>query len=725
MTGTSQHTFGADIQQLMHIIIHTFYSNKDVFLRELISNASDALDKVRYASLQDSSLLNGNSDLNIRIQYNKEEKKLVITDSGIGMNKEDILQNIGTIASSGTKRFIQALEEKKDMNLIGQFGVGFYSAFLVADRVVVRTKKAGDTQQYVWESSGESTFSVDEDNDTDTALVRGTSIELYLREEDNTVYGSIQKLKDIVKTHSEFICFPIQLEVEKTREVDVEEEVDSDDDKPVIEEETEDKKEKKTKTETYNEWETLNSLKPIWLRKPEQVEAEEYKSFYSSFSSAGGEFITHSHFSVESQVNVNGLLFTPKSAPADIFTKDAKQHIKLYVKRVFITDQFDNILPDYLKFVQGVIDSEDLPLTVSREMLQQNRTVKSVKNIIVKQSLKMLEALTENEDDYNTFYKEYSKNLKLGVHEDEKNQSKLLELLRYPTSLSEDTMVSFQTYVDNMKEGQPGIYYLTGENIDQVKSSPFLQKLRKKGYEVLYMTDAIDEYVVSKVTEYKDKKLLCVSKQGVDLGDDEEDKKQLDRAQDVYKTLCDKMTEYLKSKISKVAVSDRIVDSPCCLVSANFGMTANMERIMKAQTLGKGNGMMDFMSKNRVLEINPNHSMIQSLAVRLSQGEDIENTTWLLYESASLDSGFMLEQPSQFVSRIYAYLENQITTGIDVSEFQTKLTASNIETIQEEDTTSSEHDSIKEDVASVLQESQDTESATESATPINIEVSEE
>lgn len=419
---TGKHTFGADIQQLMHIIIHTFYSNKDVFLRELISNASDALDKVRYASLQDASLLEGNGDLNIRIQYNKEDKKLVITDSGIGMNKEDIIQNIGTIASSGTKRFLQALEEKKDINLIGQFGVGFYSAFLVADRVVVRTKKAGDTQQYVWESAGESTFSLEEDNSSETALVRGTSIELYLREEDNTEYGNVQKLKDIIKTHSEFISFPIQLEVQKTREVPVqvesaEEDEDSDDDKPVIEEVSEEKKEPKTTTETYNEWETLNSLKPIWLRKADEIEPDEYKSFYTSFSSAGSEFITHSHFSVEGQVNVNGLLFVPKSAPVDIFTKDAKQHIKLYVKRVFITDQFDDILPDYLKFIQGVIDSEDLPLTVSREMLQQNKTVMSVKNIIVKQSLKMLESLTDNEDEYNTFYAEYAKNLKLGVHE--------------------------------------------------------------------------------------------------------------------------------------------------------------------------------------------------------------------------------------------------------------------------------------------------------------------
>lgn len=295
---------------------------------------------------------------------------------------------------------------------------------------------------------------------------------------------------------------------------------------------------------------------------------------------------------------------------------------------------------------------------------------------------------------------------------DEKNQSKLLDLLRYHTSLSEDSLVSFQTYVDNMKEGQPGIYYLTGESTEQVKSFPFLQKLKKKGYEVLYMTDAIDEYVVSKVTEYKDKKLLCVSKQGVDLGDDEEDKKQLDRAQNVYKSLCDKMTEYLKTKISKVAVSDRVVDSPCCLVSANFGMTANMERIMKAQTLGKGNGMLDFMSKSRILEINPNHAMIQSLAVRLSKEEDIENTTWLLYESASLDSGFMLEQPSQFVGRIYSYLENQITTGIDVSEFQDKLNKKEMETIQEE-------------VKHVLEEA-DAEAETEAETEaINIEVSEE
>jgi molecular chaperone HtpG len=717
-----EHSFGADIQQLMHIIIHTFYSNKDVFLRELISNASDALDKVRYESLQNSSLLTGNTELNIQIKYEKGDHKLVITDSGIGMNKEDILQNIGTIASSGTKKFIQALEEKKDMNLIGQFGVGFYSAFLVADRVVVRTKKAGENQQYRWESSGESTFTLEEDNNEEYALVRGTSIELYLREDD-IEYGQEQRLKSIISTHSQFISFPIQLWVEKTREVEVENEkteeaTDSDDDKPVIEEVKdgdEKKEEKKTVTETYQEWDTLNNVKPIWLRKSDEVESDEYKSFYKSISS-GKEFSTYSHFAVEGHVNVNGLLFVPSRAPDDIFTKGAKQNIKLYVKRVFITDKLDDMLPDYLNFIQGVIDSEDLPLTVSREMLQQNRVITSVKNVIVKQSIKMLEKLAEDENEYISFYREYSKNIKLGVHEDNKNQDKLMNLLRYQTSRTDD-LISLDTYIENMKEDQPGIYYITGETLDQVKASPFLQKLKKKDYEVLYMTEAIDEYVVSKVGSFKEKKLLCVTKEGTDLGDDEDDKKQLEHAKGIYKELCEKMTEYLKSKIAKVDVSDRIVDSPCCLVSANYGMTANMERILKAQTLGKQNGMMDFMSKNKVLEINPSHNMIQSLAIRFRNGEDIENTTWLLYESATLDSGFVLDQPSKFVGRIYSYLESQLTSGIDIYDFQQKLK------VPEK---TEKLESIKEQIETEIQDAtkDDSSEQGQNAETVNIDVSE-
>ena len=742
--GSTEHTFGADIQQLMHIIIHTFYSNKDVFLRELISNASDALDKVRYESLKNPDLLSGNSELHIQVKYEKEEKKLVITDTGIGMNKEDILNNIGTIASSGTKKFLQALEEKKDVNLIGQFGVGFYSAFLVADRVVVRTKKAGEDQQYVWESNGQANFTLEEDNAHDHVLTRGTSIELYLREDDLS-YGEESKIKDIVKTHSQFISFPIQLHTEKTREVevddnDLENEADSDDDKPQIEVEEEEKeKPKKKVTETYTEWDTLNSVKPIWLRKSSEIESDEYKAFYKSFSQSGSDFITLSHFEVEGQVNVNGLLFVPEKAPDDIFTKNAKQELKLYVKRVFITDKFDNILPDYLRFVKGVIDSDDLPLTVSREMLQQNRAVKSVKNAVIKQSIKMLENLTKDEERYATFYKEFSKNLKLGVHEDDKNQSKLIELLRYETSLSEGSQISLASYVDNMKENQPGIYYLTGESIDHVKSSPFLQKVHNKGFEVLYLTDAIDEYVVNKVTEYKGKKLLCISKEGVDLGDEEEEKKKLEHAKDVYKSLCEKMADYIKPDIQRVVVSDRIVDSPCCLVSANFGMTANMERIMKAQALGKEDSMMDFMRKNRILEINPNHPMIQSLAVRLENDEDIRDSTLLLYESASLDSGFVLSDPSKFAERIYSYLEKQLTDGVSLEEFQKKLESSQLESVEEEEedvdvpisssttetTTEVDQEAVKREVSSELEEQSAQKATTETTEEtIDIEVSE-
>lgn len=684
MTSLTEHTFNADIQQLMHIIIHTFYSNKDVFLRELISNASDALDKLRYQSLQNTDLLSGTPDMHIRIHYNKDENILTITDTGIGMNKEDIMHNIGTIASSGTKRFLQALEEKKDMNLIGQFGVGFYSAFLVASKVVVHTRKAGEAQQYRWESDGSKSYTLEEE--THHTIPRGTSIELYLNE-DASEYGSTTRLCDIVKTHSQFVAFPIQLFTEKTREVkvetpqsDVDKNIisdDEDDDKPKIEEindeddESDNEKKEDIVTETYTEWDTINELKPIWLR--DDVEQEEYESFYKSFANETDGFRKNLKFNVEGSVNVNGLLFIPKQVPHDLFEKHNSQYLKLFVKRVFITDKFDDMLPQYLKFIRGVIDSDDLPLTVSREMLQHNRTVKTVKKTIVKQSLKLLNELAKDETEYTAFYRDFSKNIKLGFHEDNDNREKLTELLRFETSKSNGKLVSFQTYVNNMKDNQPGIYYITGESMRHIKKSPFLKRVQKKGFEVIFMDQAIDEYVCSQLTTYSGKTFYCITKENANFGDDENEKKELEKAQCIYEELCKKMVTILSGKVQSVKVGNRTVDTPCCLVAPNFGMTANMERIMKAQTLGKDNPMIGFMSQSRILEINPYHSMIKGLAIHVENGEDVTENTLLLYQSALLSSGFTIDNPDEFVDRIYGYMNTQITSGLDLNTITDKL----------------------------------------------------
>ena len=551
----------------MGLIINTFYTNKEIFLRELISNASDALDKIRYKSLTDPDIVSSEPSFKIDIVPDKNTHTLTLRDTGIGMTRDELITNLGTIAKSGTKAFMEALSQGADISMIGQFGVGFYSAFLVADKVTVISKSPESDKQYRWESTAGGTFSVVEDDSE--PLTRGSKIILSLKS-DNVEFLEERKLKDLVKKHSEFISFPISLQVEKTTEKEISDDEDEEKKEGEDVEITEDKKEKRKKKvkEVSTEFEELNKNKPIWMKKHEDISKDEYSNFYKSLTNDWEDHLAVKQFSVEGGLEFKSIIFVPKRAPFDMFeTKKKKNNIKLYVRRVFIMDDCEELIPEYLGFIRGVVDSEDLPLNISREYLQHNKILKVIKKNITKKCLELFQEISENAEDFKKFYEQFSKNLKLGIHEDQSNRQKLSEFLRYHTSKSGEDLISLKDYIGRMKEGQKDIYIITAETRAAAAASPFVETLKKKDYEVIYMVDPIDEYVIQQLKDFDGHKLKNCTKEGLEFDNTEDEKKKLEEQKASFEGLCKLFKEVLGDKVEKVQVGQRLSESPCALIT--------------------------------------------------------------------------------------------------------------------------------------------------------------
>ncbi len=631
--------FQTEVKHLLHLMIHSLYSNKEIFLRELVSNASDAADKLRFEALSNDGLYDNDSELKIRIEFDKEKRTITVKDNGIGMTREEVQEHIGTIAKSGTKQFFESLtgDQAKDSELIGQFGVGFYSSFIVADKVTLTTQKAGTKEAVRWESAGEGDYTIE----TVEKSGRGTDIVLHLKEgEDEFLDGF--RLRSIVKKFSDHISLPIVMD----NEIPAEKDEDGKETAPARVEE-----------------ETINSASALWTKSRDEIDDEAYNEFYKHVGHDFQDPLTHIHSKVEGTNEYTMLLYVPARAPFDLWDRDAKHGVKLYVRKIFITDDAEQLMPRYLRFIRGVIDSDALPLNVSREILQQSKQISTIKAGAVKKVLGLLANLAKNDQEkFTTFWKEFGTVIKEGVIEDHKNKDKIAKLLRFSSTQtdSEEQNVSLEDYISRMQEGQEKIYFVTADSFSAAKNSPHLEIFRKKGIEVLLLADRIDEWLISNLTEFDGKQLQSVAKGELDLDktDSEEDKKEQEAANKDFESVIEQIKEVLKDKVSEVRLSHRLTDSPACLVSEDHGMSLNMERIMKEA--GQDMSMMGMGGSKPIFEINPDHALVAKLKDE-QDDERFADLSQIMFDQAILSEGGQLEDPATFVHKLNGLLQGLLS----------------------------------------------------------------
>jgi len=753
------HEFQAEVNRLMDIIINNLYSDKKVFLRELISNAADAVEKARFMSVEDNTFLAENPDLEIKIEMDPEAKTLSIIDSGIGMTKSDLINNLGTVAKSGTNNFLEALQEGNDAHLIGQFGVGFYSAFLVADRVTV-TSKANDEKQYIWESTADASFIIKEDPNGST-LGRGTRVTMHLKE-DALEFTGESTIRDLIMRFSQFVQFPIYLQTRKEIDVqadeadedeDDDEDEDKDDDDEDEDEEKEDTPKQKTKEVVY-EWDLVNSQKAIWVRPKDEISHEEYTDFYKTISKTSDEPLSYTHFSAEGDVEFKSLLYIPKKAPAELMQQinTKKTDIKMYVRRVLVGEAIEDLVPKYLSWVQGVVDSDDLPLNVSREQLQQSKVMKVISKKLTRKILDMLRKVADkaeqeakendeedkedkddeekNEDEdkddkkgdkkdkYLEVYEQFGEALKWGAFEDDANRGKVMKLLRFKTSKSDGKLVSLQSYVDNMPESQSKIYFISGDDEAVMLKSPSMQMFNKKKVEVMLLTGPHDEHVIQKAGDFDGKTFASVQKDGLEL-DDEEEKKQTKGLEKMFKVFTKWINDTLTSattagalqkigvKVDSVKISTRLVQSPMVVVASQFGYSPKMEAVMTSQNAGPHADMMRMMSERKVIEINPYHPIIHKLSKITAENADDEaakKTIATLFQTALIESGFGLNDPTAYVTEI----QNVMAQTMDISDVNELVEIEIPEEVEEEKKKDDDND---DDDAEEVGEDDDAEEA--------------
>ena len=615
--------FQAEAKQLLHLMVHSLYSNKEIAIRELVSNASDAADKLRFQALDNSKLYENDSELKIRIDYDKKNRTITISDNGIGMNREDIIDNIGTIARSGTKEFLSKLsgDQAKDANLIGQFGVGFYSSFIIADKVTLETRKAGSKEAFRWSSKGDGEFTIESID----KKARGTDIILTLKKDEDEFLDD-WRLKEIIKKYSDHITLPIIMKKSDFKDGN---------------------------TIKTDEDETVNDTSAIWVRNKKDIKAKDYDEFYKSLSYDTEPPLAHFHNRVEGNQEYISLLYIPSKAPFDLYDRERNQGVKLYVKRIFIMEATEKLMPQYLRFIKGVIDSNDLPLNVSREILQDSKTVEAIRSGTVKKILSSLEDMAKKKpDDYEKFWSEFGRVLKEGPAEDFTNREKIAGLLRFSTTNddSDKQSASFDDYIGRMKPEQEAVYYITADSFLAAKNSPHLEIFKKKNIEVLLLGDRVDEWLISNLTEYKNKKFQSIAKGDLDLGklEDESEKGKKKKIEEKAKTLIEKIKTSLGDKVKDVKVTHRLTDSPACLVVGEHDISGNLERILKAAG-------QDTPDNKPILEINPEHKLIEKLR-KFEGTSDFDEYTSVIFDQAMLSEGGQLDDPVDFVKKINRFL---------------------------------------------------------------------